>query len=110
MLFTDREILGETFHEPERRIHLRQILQAGAGTTTRKNVELEHVHHFVHEHVLEAGPVAAEELRHALAQGVGHTAGAFSEIAEHIALRKIARRAEDEYRLLLAKLVGHEAR
>ena len=60
--------------------------------------------------MFEARPVAAEELRHALAQRVGHTARAFAEIAEDVALREVARRTEDQDRLLLAELMRHEPR
>ena len=86
------------------------IRSFSAGTAPGENIELEHVHHFVLEHVLEAGPVAAEELRHPLAQGVGDTPCAFAEIAEDVALREVPRRAENEDGLLLTELMGHEPR
>ena len=110
MLVADGEILGESFHEPERRIDLREILQAGAGAPARENVEREYVHHFVLQHVLEAAPVAGEELGHALSQGIGDTAGTFTEVAEDVALREVAGRSEEQDGLLFAELMRHQAR
>ncbi len=56
----EREILGHTLHEPERRIHLRELGDPAARAPAREDVELELVRHFVREHVLEAAIVAGE--------------------------------------------------
>ena len=110
MLVADREIFGQTFNKPQRRIDLLQVLQTRARATPRKNVELKHVHHLVLQDVLKAGPIASEELRHPLAQWIRHTARRLTQIAEDIALRKIAGRTEQHDGFLLAELMGHQSR
>jgi hypothetical protein len=106
----ERQELRHPLHEPERRVHLREHLQVGAGPPAREDVELELVHHLVHQHVLERLVVAGERLRHALAQRVRHAARALAQVAEHVALREVAAAREEDDRLLLAELVLEQPR
>jgi hypothetical protein len=106
----ERQELGHPLHEPERRAHPRQPLEVRPGLAAREDVELELVHHLVHEHVLERAVVARERLGHALPQRVGDAAGALAEVAEHVALREVAAAGEQEERLLLAELVPEQPR
>ena len=107
---SEREILGHPFHEPERRIDLRELRDAAAGASAREDVELELVRHFVREHVLEPAEVAGEGHEHAMTQRLGHTAGALAQIAGDVVLSEVGARGEEEDRLLLAELVPQNAR
>ena len=76
----------------------------------REDVELELVHHFVREHVLEAAEVARERHQHAMPQRLRHAAGALAQITGDVVLPEVGARCEEENRLLLAELVSENAR
>ncbi len=105
-----RQILGLTFDEPERRVDLIQGLQVRAGLAAREDVVLEHVHHFVGEHVLETAEVAGEREDQPLTGCFGDTAGSFSGIAGDVVLSEVSAGREEDDRLLLAELVVEHAR
>ena len=89
VLWSAREIFGHAFHEPERRVDLIERLQIRPSFAARKNVELELVHHFVREHVLEAAKVAGHWKDHAVPQRLGGATGSFAEIAGDVVLTEL---------------------
>ena len=105
-----RQVLCHAFHEPERRVDLIERLEIRAGLAAREDVELELVHHFVREHVLEAAEIASERHDHSVLERLGHTAGSFTEVAGDVVLAELRSRRKENDRLLLAKLVVENLR
>ena len=68
------------------------------------------MHHLVREHVLKALVVAGEVEEHAMAQGFGHAARAFTQVAGDIVLSEVVARLEQHDRLFLSELVIEYAR
>ena len=100
-----RQILGHSLHEPERRVDLIQRLHVRAGLAARDDIELELVHHFVGEHVLEALQIAGHRKDHAVPERFGSAARSLAEIPEDVVLTELRARGEEDDRLLLAELV-----
>jgi hypothetical protein len=77
----EREVLRHSLEQPERRVHLRQLLDVRAGLAAAEDVVLELVHHLVRQHVLEAAEVAGEREHVPLPRRVGDAARPLAEVA-----------------------------
>ena len=109
MIRTNRQILGHSFHEPERRIYALEDLLVRSSASLLENVILELVHHFVREHLLEAAEVASERHDEAMAAGLRDSTHSFAKVAGHIVLPKVRARCEENDRLLFAELVAKDS-
>ncbi len=109
MVRADGEVLGHSFHEPQRRRRRGERGHGVPGAPLEDDVELELMHHFVRHHMFDFLQVLPEEERVALVKRVGDAAAQFALIAKDVVLREVAARPEHDDRLAILERVPHQA-
>ena len=104
---SDGEILGHPFGEPQRRVRIDDALHAADAAAARPDIELELVHHLVHEDVLVLFVRADQREDVPVTEEVGEAAGAFVDfLSRRVRLLELGVRSVRDDRLALLELVG----